>query len=456
MKNTLRILFFVLFFTSLVPTIFAMETVEHTAPALSAADLGLGDEQPAPEIIIPKITNTSSVSEVIRSCKLLPFARKSTGNAKPNSTIVDMPSFIYILDFNNSFFYRKALETDLWTTPINPFIDAYVEKKIFTTGMPLYIHGDIHGDVKSLALYLEELMAEGLLDDHWHLAPSCNPIFLGDYIDRGIYNIETLFMLAMLKAFNQERVTLIQGNHDLLYPCIDPALTEDLIRVIPNEKERDYCLYALQSFLKSLPAALYAQVKTTPQPESPIAYTLLFCHGGCSYEHATVGDFLRHPTHKYEASPFSPIYSGNIYSLVDFQDTTEDFAKLEGEVTGHGQLLYRNGAIDWMNRHGISAIFRGHQHSNSISERFLHLFPARFMKKIIDGNGVAKLWRPETIPATQQLWNYMVCTLNVSPDNFFGEDCGFNYDTFVTLTLADTFEASVYEQYQIPVLPTRQ
>ena len=426
-----------------------METVEHGSSKISAAQLGMGE--PDPENIIPTIGYESSVSEVIRSCKQLPFARDSDGGSKTNSTIVDISSFIHILDINNNMFCRKALATNLWTTPINPFVNAYVEKKIITSGTPLYIHGDVHGDVKSLALYLEELMAWGLLDDRWHLVPSCNPIFLGDYIDRGIYNIETVFILAMLKAFNQEQVTLIQGNHDSLCPFIDPALTEDIVRIVHSTGQQRHLLYMLRCFFKTFPAALYTQVKKTMQPEEPTAYTLLFCHGGCAYEHITLADFLQHPTHIFEVCP-SSIYAGNIYSLVDFQDTTEDSAR-DGEMTSHGRLIYKNGAIDWMNKHAISAIFRGHQHAYSIADRFLHLFPARFMKKIIDGNGVAKLWFPETIPATQQLWNNMVCTFNVSPDNAFGEKCNFNYDTFVTLVLADTFETSLYTQYQIPVLP---
>jgi len=452
MKNNLRILFFVLFFTSLSSTIFAMEAVKYDASKITAAaELGMGE--PAPEIIISTITSKSSVSEVIRSCKQLPFARDSDGDSKTNSTIVDISSFIYMLGLNNSMFYRKALATNLWTMPTEPFANTYVEKKIIISGASLYIHGDIHGDVKSLALYLEELMECGLLDDRWHLAPLCNLIFLGDYIDRGIYNIETVFILAMLKAFNQEEVTLIQGNHDSLYPCIDPALAEDIARIVYSTEQQNQLLCMLHGFFKTFPAALYTQVKKTMQPEEPVAYTLLFCHGGCAYEHITLADFLHHPTHIFEDCPSSLIYTSNIYSLIDFQDIPEDNAR-DGETTGHGRLICKNGAIDWMNQYAISAIFRGHQHAHSIDEHSLHIFPVRFMKKIIDGNGVSKLWRPETILATQQLWNNMVCTLNVSPDNVFGERCNFNYDTFVTLDLADTFETSLYKQYQIPVLPT--
>jgi len=334
-----------------------------------------------------------------------------------------------------------------------PFCFSYVEKKSITPNTPLYIHGDIHGDAKSLALYLEELMQQGVLDDSWHIAPPYNLIFLGDYIDRGHYNIETLFILAMLKMHNCERITLIQGNHDTIFPTLDPALQQDIIRNIADEKEQNLCIHLIHCFFKSLPSALFTQVKNTLEPEAPTNYTLLFCHGGCSYEHTTLAHFLAHPTYKYEACPFSVVYAGNIYSLVDFYDGLTDFQKLGGEITDHGQLLYKNGAIEWMSRYNVSAIFRGHQHATSIAGKYEQFLPARFMRSIVDGEGVAKLWRPADIPAEQLLWNRMVCTLNVTPDSAYGEGCNFDYDTFIKLTVAQTFEQSAYEQYQIAVVP---
>lgn len=40
------------------------------------------------------------------------------------------------------------------------------------------------------------------------------PIFLGDFVDRGFYSVETFLLLLALKVRYPERMTLIRGNHE--------------------------------------------------------------------------------------------------------------------------------------------------------------------------------------------------------------------------------------------------
>jgi len=44
--------------------------------------------------------------------------------------------------------------------------------------------------------------------------PQTNYLFLGDFVDRGFYSVETFLLLLCLKVRYPDRITLIRGNHE--------------------------------------------------------------------------------------------------------------------------------------------------------------------------------------------------------------------------------------------------
>ncbi|PAA80710.1 hypothetical protein BOX15_Mlig025450g1, partial [Macrostomum lignano] len=78
------------------------------------------------------------------------------------------------------------------------------ESNVQCVDAPVTVCGDIHGQYYDL----KELFSHG--GD----VPDTNYLFLGDFVDRGFYSVETFLLLLALKVRYPDRITLIRGNHE--------------------------------------------------------------------------------------------------------------------------------------------------------------------------------------------------------------------------------------------------
>ncbi|KAK5947407.1 phosphoprotein phosphatase PP4 catalytic subunit [Knufia obscura] len=78
------------------------------------------------------------------------------------------------------------------------------EANVVTVDAPVTICGDIHGQFHDL---MELFRVAGDVPDTSYL-------FMGDFVDRGFYSLESFLLLLCLKVRYPDRITLIRGNHE--------------------------------------------------------------------------------------------------------------------------------------------------------------------------------------------------------------------------------------------------
>ena len=94
-----------------------------------------------------------------------------------------------------------------------PFL-PFTQKLQVPEGSEVIFHGDLHGDVRSLMVAIDQLNHQGYLDGFKLVRTNSYMVFLGDYTDRGMYGIEVLYTLLRLKIANPSNVYFARGNHE--------------------------------------------------------------------------------------------------------------------------------------------------------------------------------------------------------------------------------------------------
>ena len=167
-----------------------------------------------------------------------------------------------------------AFEGDLHQDPANRL--PFVEKLVVRNGTKIIFLGDLHGSAHSLLRNLMSMVCQGLLNNDFKLAPDVHNVFLGDFVDRGAYGSEVLYLVTRLKLANWANVHLVRGNHESVGQTQECGFLRELHKKFGKDDGKTiYNLFA--TACKLMPLALFLGVQVDAA-QSPVF--IQCCHGG--------------------------------------------------------------------------------------------------------------------------------------------------------------------------------
>lgn len=204
----------------------------------------------------------------------------------------------------------------------------FEENNVIQVQSPVTICGDIHGQLFDLLRLFE---IGGDVGDTRY-------IFMGDYVDRGYYSLETFTLLMLLKLKYPDRIFLLRGNHESRQITQIYGFYEECYNKYGNANPWRYCTQIFD-FL-TLSALVDGRV--------------LCVHGGLS-PHIRIVDQIRAQSRLEELMQI-PGFSDLMWS--DPSDEIESWRK---SPRGAGWLFGKKVVNDFTLLNGLDLVCRSHQ-----------------------------------------------------------------------------------------------
>ena len=199
------------------------------------------------------------------------------------------------------------------------------------------IIGDIHGQLYDLlAIFRQEAVG----------CPSKSEgkvVFMGDYVDRGLYGVETALLIMMLKQCYPHKIYLLRGNHE----------SRDLTS---RFNFRDQCLEAYDEEFYDQVMEAFDQL-----PMAAVVNGKYFCvHGGIS-KNLTSLEAINQIDRKIEVPWEEGLFMDLLWADPAQYDDEIDQDFIFNEERGCSVFFGRQPTNDFLQREGLKAIVRAHE-----------------------------------------------------------------------------------------------
>jgi len=275
------------------------------------------------------------------------------------------------------------------------------EDNVIELSSPVIVVGDIHGQWDDLEQLFSQI--------NFNISAGFRILFLGDYVDRGLYSIECLSRLLALKLLYPDYIYLLRGNHE--------DLDSNDIYGLSTECSM---YYSLQTYLN---------ITTHLWPSLPLCAVIdskLFCvHGGIPLFQTTAEAQKKYqeikilPRIALGASPtrfaLAPaklsaqlLQHVNLVQDLLWSDPASDEnnqPKLFRESErGMGKIWSQKATKVWNKANGFTHIIRGHQVVNSgifysHQKKVITVFSASMYCGLGNAASILKIWAPGTFEA---------------------------------------------------------
>ncbi len=150
-----------------------------------------------------------------------------------------------------------------------------IAKLIVPQNTRVAIIGDIHAEMSTVKALFYSLKNKYFLNEFMQMPDNCRIIFLGDYTDRGDYNLQVLCSILILSAKNPDKVFLLKGNHESLISQEKSKIISEIKEIERNETVVNILISNIISVYELMPTAMFLGFQGQRQTRF-----YLLAHGG--------------------------------------------------------------------------------------------------------------------------------------------------------------------------------